>query len=662
MNLESIHSGTKNAPRSSLENPPTPQQQHNPEVVQVLETAIPTCRYSNHNSSKHEDVSATTSESMLFTVVRRTHNIPRSIGFGVVLVLLGALVLYHLVELDLTTLPSITHTTESTVQQQQQQQQSPLQQQQQQQESEHQYEINQFVPLNNASTTFTLDDFQFILLHDQHQQPNTVEQHNTTTPWNISLLENNTVWTIPTSGNASAGHSFISPATMHSILTNPSSSTTTTASICQVICRFDRVSHAYKHFPHFLQQALPCYSMIHYIASSLSRQPQRNNTRKVYYYIMFPYHVESPTMFSSYIKSFVQVLAQSPYQLQIIYGFHKSIPVHTDCDHNRHEETTPDDTPSHQQAQLSSSSSSSIAIYAIKTFMDSGWSSPSRYFLSESTPTTNDDTVTSQRPPTSTTKTNQINSNPNYYNNYESIQQLQQYVLGNDQYRIGPSSTFDDVIFKANNNNRRKRKSYTTNASRKQGVVQILILDRKPLHVEQVKKGYRDFAHINDTIQTLQNYVYTHNFTNQDSRTMTRKTVQTYRMNVTYVPTFTGCTLYEQALYMHRADIIYSPHGAQLSNVLYIRPCTVLVEFFPWAYYLQFFQSLVVNARGISYEAYGTGITLLNGTNRVTETMMHGRIRSQLKGVSINVSSEFYTSTFPQLIHATIQCRMDYLY
>ncbi|CAJ1952000.1 unnamed protein product [Cylindrotheca closterium] len=77
-------------------------------------------------------------------------------------------------------------------------------------------------------------------------------------------------------------------------------------------------------------------------------------------------------------------------------------------------------------------------------------------------------------------------------------------------------------------------------------------------------------------------------------------------IEVNYVQDMEG-SLHHQALTMHSADIIIAPHGAQLTNLAFIKPCTVVAEIFPRGYYLQFFQSYVVAAGGIAFEGYEDG-------------------------------------------------------
>ena len=286
---------------------------------------------------------------------------------------------------------------------------------------------------------------------------------------------------------------------------------------------------------------------------------------------------------------------------------------------------------------LSSSSSLSNAILAIKSFGDTGWDHPVRYFLSP--------------------------QQQQHYDNYELVQQIQQSVLGDDHYRTGPSLFHhDDRYSRTTPTIRPKERQQQPIESIQYRVVQILILDRK--------SSSRDFTRVEDMIRLLHNYLYNHTIISNNSQgkidpaadqTATSLMTTQFRLNVTYIASFSKYTLYQQAYFMHRADIIYSPHGAQLSNLMYIRPCTVSVEFFPRGYYLQFFQSLVVAALGIPFEAYPTAT--MNYTDKITDTQImsqHHSGRNMARSTKTNVLLDFFVRTLPQIMNASIQCRAKY--
>jgi Glycosyltransferase 61 len=442
------------------------------------------------------------------------------------------------------------------------------------------YDLDEFLPINGASTTFTIENYRFIPLLQQQNQNEGAGRLL------LSSRKEKKVWTIPDIDDPT---NHLSTSALHS-LTNNTTTTINTTNICQIFCRFPTRSFGYTHFPHFLQQALPCWNIFHYFASGTNSNNDYNTNddthspiQQYFYYMILPEQI-LPTKLSSYIQSFIKVLESSRYHIQIIYGFNESLPIHDDCDRTTSKFITTTST--------NSSSTTSMSILAIKSFSDTGWDRPCKYFLS---------------------------TNTNKQSYFYAIQQLQQAVLL-EQYVAGPS-TF----------------RYDNTKNGRYSVIQVLILDRK--------KSTRDFVYSNNMIKALQNFVYI----NPDN--------DMYLINVTYISSFSDRTLYDQALSIYSADIIYSPHGAQLSNLVYIRPCTVVVEMFPPEYYLQFFQSLVVNAYGISYEGYPK----TNGTKVMdTQKMLQEDRRSQVRSNPIYVTSEFFIQTLPQLMNASLQCRLNY--
>ena len=108
---------------------------------------------------------------------------------------------------------------------------------------------------------------------------------------------------------------------------------------------------------------------------------------------------------------------------------------------------------------------------------------------------------------------------------------------------------------------------------------------------------------------------------------------------------------------MHSADIIVSPHGAQLSNLAYIRPCTVVVELFPPGYYLQFFQSLVLSANGVSFEGYPAGSDRFKETIPAIE---NGTVRGLARAGPISASPRSILKALPELVEALERCRSQF--
>ena len=68
---------------------------------------------------------------------------------------------------------------------------------------------------------------------------------------------------------------------------------------------------------------------------------------------------------------------------------------------------------------------------------------------------------------------------------------------------------------------------------------------------------------------------------------------------------FENVSFPDQAQWMHRMDVVISPHGAQLTNALFLRPCTVVLEIFPMNYYVPgYFSTLVTAVGGLTFVAY----------------------------------------------------------
>lgn len=533
------------------------------------------------------------------------------------------------------------------------------------------YDLDVYIPRQNAPTTFQLDHFRFFLLQDALMEP-----IQSTTP---TFIDGNSESTSSSSTSSSIHHhnhqqqqrwkvpnitdptNEIPPAVFRSTWSmataeNRKLDPIQSRHICQIVCQFDKNFFAYIHFPHFLQQALPCYNIFHHFAkhakippqSSSSSSPLRHN------YMILPSNVTSPNNFIPYIQEFIKVMEGPPYYVHMIYGFNESIPVHKDCHnvpvvqplfHNNSSSSNGKEDP----LRLLSSASSSHAILAVKSFADTGWHHPNRYFLA---PETTVDALL---------KPQQHNSNNNDDDNFKIIQQIQQSVLGDLHYHAGPASfDFDDAL---------PPRPIPPMEQIQYRIVQVLILDRR--------SSSRDFVYVNETIHALQNYRYQHRTSirnnhiptpsssnihpDDDNTTATTITTTHFRFNVTYIPSFNTYSLQEQAYCMHHADIIYSPHGAQLSNLMYVRPCTVSVEFFPRAYYLQFFQPLAVAAHGLSYEGYPSAT--INYTDKIADSQMmeHSRtLRYAARKSRMSVAPEFFTRTLPQIMNATIQCRAKY--
>ena len=66
---------------------------------------------------------------------------------------------------------------------------------------------------------------------------------------------------------------------------------------------------------------------------------------------------------------------------------------------------------------------------------------------------------------------------------------------------------------------------------------------------------------------------------------------------------FEGMAPEAQARWIHAHDVIVSPHGAQLSNLVFARPCTAVVEIFEAGKYLTFYGTLTLAVGGVHFVA-----------------------------------------------------------
>ena len=126
-------------------------------------------------------------------------------------------------------------------------------------------------------------------------------------------------------------------------------------------------------------------------------------------------------------------------------------------------------------------------------------------------------------------------------------------------------------------------------------------------------------------------------------------------VNARLIPSFQGYSLKEQAVAMHTADVIISPHGAQLTNTVFIRPCTVVLELFPRHYYYPKKGPLVMEAGGIAYDGYH-----FDGSPRSeTPSFKSGGVtaRTLLREVPITASPQSILFALPDLLHEVLTCR-----
>ena len=114
-------------------------------------------------------------------------------------------------------------------------------------------------------------------------------------------------------------------------------------------------------------------------------------------------------------------------------------------------------------------------------------------------------------------------------------------------------------------------------------------------------------------------------------------------------------SLRSQAAKMHWADIVITPHGAQNTNLAFIRPFTSVLELFPHGYYVGgYFQPLVLSAGGVAFDGYPfEKLKTLDTVSSVST--LEGRVNAR-KG-PLNTSPESILRAFPDLVLNNIACR-----
>ena len=134
-----------------------------------------------------------------------------------------------------------------------------------------------------------------------------------------------------------------------------------------------------------------------------------------------------------------------------------------------------------------------------------------------------------------------------------------------------------------------------------------------------------------------------------------RRSTWSNDVDVVHVQNLEG-SLVQQAEALHGADILISPHGAQLTNLAFIRRCTVVVELFPQSYFLSFFSNLAVVAG--AYSGYAADRSQFLDTSKCAP---HDTCRGQARSVPIHASVASVFHALPRFICDFNQCRMNML-
>ena len=103
-------------------------------------------------------------------------------------------------------------------------------------------------------------------------------------------------------------------------------------------------------------------------------------------------------------------------------------------------------------------------------------------------------------------------------------------------------------------------------------------------------------------------------------------------MNVGNVSTtqFEDKSFIQQARMLYESDIVITVHGAALTNTIFMKPCSIVIEASPWLYDSKYFESLAKNA-DLLYYGWMEG-PLSSAPNTLTRSYIQGmRCRGILK-------------------------------
>eukprot|EP00592_Proboscia_alata_P005695 CAMPEP_0194368850 /NCGR_PEP_ID=MMETSP0174-20130528/17083_1 /TAXON_ID=216777 /ORGANISM="Proboscia alata, Strain PI-D3" /LENGTH=379 /DNA_ID=CAMNT_0039145423 /DNA_START=128 /DNA_END=1267 /DNA_ORIENTATION=- len=134
--------------------------------------------------------------------------------------------------------------------------------------------------------------------------------------------------------------------------------------------------------------------------------------------------------------------------------------------------------------------------------------------------------------------------------------------------------------------------------------------------------------------------------------------------DVKLIRSFSGYSFKQQATVIHDADIIISPHGAQLTDLVFSRPCTTLLELFPRGFYYPKKGTLLMEAGGIAFIGYhfdGSPVSEAPAFDYYNNTESGKRLREERRSVPIFASPASILYALPDVLHAAITCRKQWL-
>ena len=171
-------------------------------------------------------------------------------------------------------------------------------------------------------------------------------------------------------------------------------------------------------------------------------------------------------------------------------------------------------------------------------------------------------------------------ANSKYFSRRKDMDTLQSHVLGRE-YSRGPSLNLPIRVLMLD---------------RKGATRQWIYSQETKAVLESTWNGYDDVTMQHESFNQAQ-YNHDHDHDHDQAQNMLDGMIVDARV----IPNPSG-TLLDQAREIHNADIIIASHGATLTNLAFIRPCTAVIELLPYGYYLGFFQPLVLAGDGISFD------------------------------------------------------------
>jgi len=114
----------------------------------------------------------------------------------------------------------------------------------------------------------------------------------------------------------------------------------------------------------------------------------------------------------------------------------------------------------------------------------------------------------------------------------------------------------------------------------------------------------------------------------------------------------------DQAEWVHKQDVIVSPHGAQLTNLIWARRCTGIIELFPQGYYIPgFFGALASVIGGVAFAGYPQG---RNPAEDTLPALSDAQVRHEIRSKPLWAESESVARFLEQLVAKQKLCALTY--